>query len=158
MKKLFTVDDFMVAFVSALGYGFGETIAKLSGWSNFMCILASFVLGIMLEEIISNIIFSKAVQKDSRLGKYLHAVLYYHIKNSVNPLFTELKFWSAKDFCIFFQYILMVQRCDKTVRYRIIYLHRSRIITLRKQGSNKNIGVNYCIDHRLSPLALGSCC
>ena len=23
MKKLFTLDDFMVAFISALGYGFG---------------------------------------------------------------------------------------------------------------------------------------
>ena len=31
MKKLFTFDDIMVAFISALGYGFGETIAKLFG-------------------------------------------------------------------------------------------------------------------------------
>ncbi len=65
MKKLFTVDDFMVAFISALGYGFGETIARLSGWSMFMCTVASTVLGIVLEEFISNIVFSKAIQKSN---------------------------------------------------------------------------------------------
>ncbi|SFG67605.1 hypothetical protein [Oribacterium sp. WCC10] len=54
---------FMVSFISALGYGFGETIARLSGWSMFMCTVASTVLGIVLEEFISNIVFSKAVQK-----------------------------------------------------------------------------------------------
>ena len=54
----------MVAFIAALGYGFGETIARLSGWSDIMCVVASFALGIVLEEIISHIIFSKAVQKD----------------------------------------------------------------------------------------------
>ena len=31
MKRLFSIDDFMVAFIAALGYGFGETIARLSG-------------------------------------------------------------------------------------------------------------------------------
>lgn len=63
MKKLFTIDDFMVALIAALGYGFGETIATLSGWPDFMCIVACFALGIALEEIISRIVFSKAVQK-----------------------------------------------------------------------------------------------
>ena len=63
MKKLFTIDNFMVAFISALGYGFGETIAKLSGWPYLICVAASFLLGIILEAIISKIVFSKAVQK-----------------------------------------------------------------------------------------------
>ncbi|MBR1634316.1 MAG: carboxylesterase family protein [Lachnospiraceae bacterium] len=35
----------MVAFISALGYGFGETISKLSGWPDFACGIASFALG-----------------------------------------------------------------------------------------------------------------
>ena len=30
----------MVAFISALGYGFGETIARLSGWPRLMCTVA----------------------------------------------------------------------------------------------------------------------
>ena len=66
MKKLFTIDDFMVAFISALGYGFGETIARLSGWSEVMCIVACFAVGIVSEEIIGSIVFSKAVQKEKR--------------------------------------------------------------------------------------------
>ena len=63
MKRLFTIDDFMVAFIAALGYGFGENIAYLLGWPQPACIAACFVLGIVLEELISAIVFSKAVQK-----------------------------------------------------------------------------------------------
>ena len=66
MKKLFTIDDFMVAFISALGYGFGETITRLSGCSEVMCIVACFAVGIACEEIISAIVFSKAVQTNRR--------------------------------------------------------------------------------------------
>ena len=79
MKKLFTVDDFMVAFISALGYGFGETIAKLSGWSELMCVAACFALGIVMEEIISRIVFSKAVQKNltNRIITYVAIVLVF---------------------------------------------------------------------------------
>ena len=63
MKKLFTIDDFMVAFIAALGYGFGENISYLLGWPVPACIAACLVAGIVLEEIISLIVFSKAVQK-----------------------------------------------------------------------------------------------
>ena len=79
MKKLFTIDDFMVAFISALGYGFGETIAKLSGWSELVCVAASFALGIVMEEIISRIVFSKAVQKNltNRIITYVAIVLVF---------------------------------------------------------------------------------
>ena len=66
MKKLFTIDDIMVAFVSALGYGFGETIAKLFGWPEIVCMGASFALGLALSELISRIAFSKAVQKSRK--------------------------------------------------------------------------------------------
>ncbi len=67
MKKLFTIDDFMVALIAALGYGFGETIASLSGWSVLMCTVACFALGMASEEIISKIVFSKAVQNNPRI-------------------------------------------------------------------------------------------
>ena len=63
MKKMFTVDDFAVACIAALGYGFGETISRLSGWPMVMCLVASMVLGIVLEGIISRIAYSKAVQQ-----------------------------------------------------------------------------------------------
>ena len=63
MKKLFTIDDIMVAFIAALGYGFGATISKLSGWPTLACSLASLVLGVVFEAVISRIAFSKTVQK-----------------------------------------------------------------------------------------------
>ena len=64
MKKLFTVDDFAVAFVSALGYGYGETISRLFGWPELVCGLASFAVGVVAEGIISRIAFSKEIQKN----------------------------------------------------------------------------------------------
>ena len=63
MKKLFTIDDFMVAFISALGYGFGYTIPMHLGWSQLACMVSCFALGIALEELISKIVFSKTVQQ-----------------------------------------------------------------------------------------------
>ena len=63
MKKLFTIDDFMVAFISALGYGFGYTIPMHLGWSQLACMVSCFALGIALEELISKLVFSKTVQK-----------------------------------------------------------------------------------------------
>ena len=79
MKKLFTIDDFMVAFISALGYGFGETIAHLSGWPELMCVAACFALGIAMEEIITKIVFSKTVQKNltNRIITYVVIVLVF---------------------------------------------------------------------------------
>ena len=66
MKKLFTIDDIMVTFISSLGYGFGAAIAKLSGWSELASGLASFLLGLALTALINRIAFSKTVQKSPR--------------------------------------------------------------------------------------------
>ena len=79
MKKLFTIDDFMVAFISALGYGFGYSIPAHLGWPPLACIVACFALGIALEEIISKIVFSKAVQKKTtnRICTYIAILLVF---------------------------------------------------------------------------------
>ena len=66
MKKLFTIDDLAVAFISALGYGYGAAIAKLLGLPELVCGLISFAIGLGLEEIVSKIAFSKAVQKSPK--------------------------------------------------------------------------------------------
>ena len=75
MKKMFTVDAFMVAIISALGYGFGEIIARLSGWPKLMCGVASLVLGVTLESIISKIIFSKTIQKKRKYRVFAFTVI-----------------------------------------------------------------------------------
>lgn len=75
MKKLFTVEDFIVAFISALGYGYGETISRLLGWHEYVCVAASFAVGIVLEEIISRIAFSKTVQKNPKLRFFIYTAV-----------------------------------------------------------------------------------
>ena len=77
MRKLFTIDNFMVAFIAALGYGFGETIAKLSGWPDIICGVASLALGITMEEIITKIVFSKAVQKSTVNRVFTYAAILF---------------------------------------------------------------------------------
>ena len=75
MKKLFTIDDFMVAFISAMGYGFGYTIPMHLGWPELACLVACFALGIALEEIISKIVFSKTVQQKTVNWVFTYVVI-----------------------------------------------------------------------------------
>ena len=91
MKKLFTIDDIMVAFVSAMGYGFVKTISKLFGWPNLVCMAACFVIGIISEQIISRIIFSKAVQekKRNRVLAYTGCVLAFLAVHTVTVVWMD---------------------------------------------------------------------
>lgn len=73
MKKLFTIDAFAVAFVSALGYGFGDVFSRLLGWPEFLCILASIALGVGTEEVINRIAFRKEVQKNPAIRAILYS-------------------------------------------------------------------------------------
>lgn len=75
MKKLFTIDDFMVAFMSAMGYGLGYALAKHAGWSDIMSLAACLVLGMSLETVVSKIIYSKAVQKKNSNRFITYAVI-----------------------------------------------------------------------------------
>ena len=86
MKKLFTIDDFMVAFISALGYGFGYTIPMHLGWPQLACMVACFALGIALEELISKIVFSKTVQQKTvnRVFTYVVILLIFLIAEFVS--------------------------------------------------------------------------
>ena len=81
MKKLFTIDDFAIAFVSALGYGFGESVAIALGWPGWACLVSCFAVGIASEAIVSKIAFSKTVQKKpmNRLLTYVTILLIFLI-------------------------------------------------------------------------------
>ena len=86
MKKLFTIDDFMVAFISAMGYGFGYTIPMHLGWPQLACMVACFALGIALEELISKMVFSKTVQQKTvnRVFTYVVILLIFLIAEFVS--------------------------------------------------------------------------
>ena len=80
------IDDFMVAFISALGYGFGYTIPMHLGWSQPACMVVCFALGIALEELISKIVFSKTVQQKTvnRVFTYVAILFVFMIAEFVS--------------------------------------------------------------------------
>ena len=88
MKKLFTIDDIMVSFISALGYGFGATISKLLGWPELLCEGASFLLGMGLNALVTRIAFSKAVQKKpmNRLITYVLVFLVFLAAHAISVM------------------------------------------------------------------------
>ena len=63
MKKLFTLDDFMVAFISALGYGLGAEIPVILGLPAWVSPVLSLIAGMALSVIADKLVFSKLVQK-----------------------------------------------------------------------------------------------
>ncbi len=62
MKKLFTIDDLMIGFVMAIGYGLGFAIPKAMGWSDLESGVVCCVVGWPLQELATRILFSKTVQ------------------------------------------------------------------------------------------------
>ena len=75
MKKIFTVDDLMVAVIAALGYGFGYSLARRCGWPETACVAACLVLGMALEEAAGRLIFSKAIQRKRANRVLAYAVI-----------------------------------------------------------------------------------
>ncbi|MBR1602137.1 MAG: carboxylesterase family protein [Synergistaceae bacterium] len=63
MKKLFTLDDIMIAFIAALGYGLGLEIPKNLGCAMWLCSIICLIIGLAVEGLVEKIVFSKAVQK-----------------------------------------------------------------------------------------------
>lgn len=63
MKKRFTVDDFVIALATALGFGFGFDVPKFLGYPMWLCVVSCLVVGCALEALGQKIVFSEAVQK-----------------------------------------------------------------------------------------------
>lgn len=70
MKKIFTLDDVMVSFIAAIGYGFGYIIPETYGLNTVLCFILCFAVGMALEEIAEKIIFDSRVQQ-TRTRRYL---------------------------------------------------------------------------------------
>ena len=64
MKKLFTIDDLMVACIAAAGYGLGFEVPKILGWPDWQSLLVCLVAGYVLQEIGNKIVYSKTVQEN----------------------------------------------------------------------------------------------
>ena len=75
MKKLFTIDDLIIALVSAVGYGFSFEIPKFLGYEEWLCTIICLVVGMSLEALQYKIIFSKFIQKKPAHRSMAFAVL-----------------------------------------------------------------------------------
>ena len=63
MKKWITMDAFIVAFFSAIGYAFGYSIPAMLNVPGWLCMVICIAGGLVMEEIASNIIYSKFTQE-----------------------------------------------------------------------------------------------
>ena len=48
MKKLFRIEDFLVSFISAIGWGIGYAIPKTWGFSELICIVSCIFMGLFM--------------------------------------------------------------------------------------------------------------
>lgn len=76
MKKLFTLDDFIIAFISAMAYGLGFEIPKLLGWEMWQALLLCTVIGGAVDTVTKKIVFSKSVQKSTTNKAIIFFVLF----------------------------------------------------------------------------------
>ena len=92
MKKLFTIDDFMVAFISATGCALGQEIPKLLGAPGWLSSLISMGAGAMMGELIGRIVFSKAVQKKAgnRIMVFAGIVLVFVLGQTILSKWTKV--------------------------------------------------------------------
>lgn len=63
MKKLFTVDDLVVAALSAPGYGLGYEIPKVLGYPEWLCGIICIAAGTVLYMLGEKILFNETVQE-----------------------------------------------------------------------------------------------
>ncbi|WP_051650413.1 carboxylesterase family protein [Selenomonas sp. AB3002] len=65
MKKLFTIDDFIIAFISALVYGLSFEIPMLLGWGIWTALPLCLIIGGAVDMVTRKLVFNKAVQKNA---------------------------------------------------------------------------------------------
>ena len=75
MKKIFTIDDLVIALVSAVGYGFTFEIPKIFGCPEWLAVAICLGVGMALEWLLYKIIFSETVQKKTAYRFTAFAVL-----------------------------------------------------------------------------------
>lgn len=71
MKKKLTIDDFIVAFISAIGYGLSFEIPKILGWEMWQCVIFCTVAGGTLDLVARKIVFSQSVQNNAVTKKLI---------------------------------------------------------------------------------------
>ena len=99
MKKLFTIDDFIVAFISAMAYGLSFEIPKILGVEIWQVLIFCLVIGGTVDTITKKIVFSEAVQKSTTnktlifLAIFVIVITGDYVAFSLTGLSAEDYFW-----------------------------------------------------------------
>ncbi len=99
MKKLLTIDDFIVAGISGIGYGLGFKIPQILGYEEWQCGLICMVVGFALDKLTSTIVFSKTVQS-SKTNRILAFAGYILFCTAIEYAFMSFKDISIDDYAI----------------------------------------------------------
>ncbi|MBO4400823.1 MAG: carboxylesterase family protein [Selenomonadaceae bacterium] len=99
MKKLFTVDNFIVAGISGIAYGLGFKIPQILGYEEWQCGIICMVVGFALDKLANTIVFSKTVQS-SKTNRVLAVIGYILFCASIEYAFAEIKDISIDDYAM----------------------------------------------------------
>ena len=91
MKKWITIDAFIVAFFSAMGYAFGYSIPAMLNVPGWLCMVICIAGGLVMEEIASNIIYSKFTQEKvwRKLLVFAAFVVIFLIGNAISTKYLD---------------------------------------------------------------------
>ncbi|MBR5912865.1 MAG: carboxylesterase/lipase family protein [Selenomonadaceae bacterium] len=99
MKKIITIDDFIVAGISGIGYGLGFKIPQILGYEEWQCGVICLIVGMALDKITSAVVFSKAVQS-STANRIMTFLAYISICTAIEYAFMSWKDISIEDYAM----------------------------------------------------------
>ena len=99
MRKLFTIDDFIVAGISGIGYGLGFKIPAILGYEEWQCGLICLVVGFALDKLANAVVFSRAVQS-STANRIIIFLAYVLIGLAIQDAFISWKDISIDDYAM----------------------------------------------------------
>lgn len=91
MRKWIIADEYVCAFLSAMGYGFGYSIPYIFGVPGWLCLIICFACGLSLEQLAIKIIYCRYTQeKQSRKLRIVAAfILFFLIGNAISTKIFE---------------------------------------------------------------------
>ena len=86
MRKWIIADEYICAFLSAMGYGFGYSIPYIFGAPGWLCLLICFPSGMLLEKLAVKIIYSRYCQENRtrKLLIFAGIILFFLVGNFVS--------------------------------------------------------------------------
>lgn len=99
MRKLLTIDDFIVAGISGIGYGLGFKIPTMLGYAEWQSGLICLIVGVALDKIAKTVVFSKTVQ-NSTTNRILLFSAYILFCIAIHYAFLSLKEISINDYAL----------------------------------------------------------